>query len=330
MRLYQPSLQMDWDALKSALRDFVVHNFAHLLIPPSQFIIDYGVRLGYGRYGEVFPARLTMSSAAPTSVAVKQMIISKLQCEERHKAICLIARELKTWAKAKHPNILELLGISFSERNEYAYLLSPHMIHGDVKNYIKKKLPNHAIRLKLVKGITSALHYLHTRDKPICHGDLKPLNVLVNDDNDAVLCDFGLATFVTEPALSSGQTILATADGTTRYMSPEFFTEGVTKHTLKSDIWAWACTVFEVVTDCEPYPGAKGKYHVILSLSQGEAPGSVDLLKNMVRHTNDACNPSLGRLESVILDCWNSDAGQRPSSSDLLARLGFLAEVEAS
>lgn len=319
---------MDCDVLQSVLDDL-----SHLLIHHSLINFDNTVELGAGGYGIVFLALLSKSQATPTNltvpVAVKRLRIGQVE-EGRRRIAIRLARELKVWALAKHPNILELIGISFSDENEYAYFVSRHLAHGNVKDYIKATLPSLAIRLKFVKGITSGIHYLHNCDPPICHGDLKPSNVLVNDGIEAVLCDFGLATFIMEAGLSSGLTTSKSAKGSTRYMSPELFRESEATLTLKSDIWAWACTAFEVITDCEPYPDAKLEGRVIALLIQGESPGSVNLLDNVVQDTNVACHPSLRSLKSVIQNCWSFNAGRRPSSSDILNRLGFLDKKATS
>ncbi|KIO23072.1 hypothetical protein M407DRAFT_78537, partial [Tulasnella calospora MUT 4182] len=97
-----------------------------------------------------------------------------------------------------------------------------------------------------IRDITLGMNYLHGCDPPICHGDLKPTNILINDSIHAVLCDFGLASFVQESGMSSGLTTSQSIKGSIRYMSPELHLEEDVKHTLASDVWAWGCTVFEV------------------------------------------------------------------------------------
>ncbi|KIO29775.1 hypothetical protein M407DRAFT_69970, partial [Tulasnella calospora MUT 4182] len=156
-------------------------------------------------------------------------------------------RELRVWAKAKHPNVLELVGYSLSENYGSAQFVSPYMPNGNVKEYMKRTQATADVRLGFVRGITLGMAYLHSCDPPICHGDLKPANVLINDGPEAVLCDFGLASFVEVSGASSGLTTSGSIKGSTRYMSPELFQTADAKHTLESDVWAWACTVFEVL-----------------------------------------------------------------------------------
>lgn len=69
--------------------------------------------------------------------------------------------------------------------------------------------------------------------------------MLISDELDGVLCDFGLASFIQESGVSSGLTTSRTTKETARYMSPEFLLDEA-KDLLKSDVWAWGCTTFEV------------------------------------------------------------------------------------
>lgn len=68
----------------------------------------------------------------------------------------------------------------------------------------------------------------------------------MNDDLHAVLCDFGLASFVLASDLASGLTTTQSIRGSIRYMSPELHLADEPKHTLASDVWAWGCTAYEV------------------------------------------------------------------------------------
>ncbi|KAG8958486.1 hypothetical protein FRC00_002696, partial [Tulasnella sp. 408] len=81
------------------------------------------------------------------------------------------------------------------------------------------------------------------------------LNVLISDKPDAVLCDFGLALFIEDSGGPSGLTTSRSIKVSPRYMSPELLDEEEAKHTLESDIWAWACTVFRIKLFGNPFSG---------------------------------------------------------------------------
>lgn len=98
------------------------------------------------------------------------------------------------------------------------------------------------------------LQYLHSREPPVCHADIKPVliagrqdfvwlivpqeNTLVDNAGNARLCDFGLARMLEDEP--SGLTTTDRPKYTLFYASPELLHDG-TRHTLKSDVWAWGC-----------------------------------------------------------------------------------------
>ncbi|KAG8916434.1 hypothetical protein FRC01_003155 [Tulasnella sp. 417] len=312
------------------LQQATLDELSHLVVPPSQLAFENDAELGCGGYGEVYLAHLTKSSETPPEkVAVKQLRIVHSK-EVRRRIAIRLAREVKVWAAAKHPNILELVGFYLSENYECAQLISAYIAHGNVKDYIKTCNPGLEIRLNLVKGLTSGINYLHTCDPPICHGDLKPSNLLVSDSIEAVLCDFGLATFIDESGASSGLTTSKSVKGSTRYMSPELLLETGVKHTLGSDMWAWACTVLEVLTDREPFHTMKGDAGVITSLVLGQPPGSVDLLDDLSSEVDATCHRTLDVFKCTIPGCWVSDFAKRPPSSKIITQLFFQRDAKTS
>ncbi|KIO21078.1 hypothetical protein M407DRAFT_42006, partial [Tulasnella calospora MUT 4182] len=155
-------------------------------------------------------------------------------------------RELKIWASIRHLNVLPLVGFYLSDNYEIAQLVSPFMANGNVTQYIFGTKPGREKRFGFICDIAAGIDFLHNHSPPICHGDLKPANVLVSDSYEATLCDFGLASLADMSGASSGLTTSQSMKGSIRYMSPELMLETDGKHTLASDVWAWACTAFEV------------------------------------------------------------------------------------
>lgn len=73
-------------------------------------------------------------------------------------------------------------------------------------------------------------------------------NVLIDLQRNAVLCDFGLASLV-----NGGLVTATTLKRTPRYMSPELHLDDDCPRSLESDVWAWACTVFQVCFLCDSW-----------------------------------------------------------------------------
>ncbi|KIO30574.1 hypothetical protein M407DRAFT_39361, partial [Tulasnella calospora MUT 4182] len=167
--------------------------------------------------------------------------------------------------------------------------------------------------------MTRGMIYLHSLSPPICHGDVKPGNVLVTDALDAVLCDFGLASLVQDPEIPSGFTTSRSIKGSTRYMSPELLLENEPKQSLASDVWGWACTVFEIIADTWPYAKCKSDSAIIRSMLQGEAPVPEERIQLgfSTWETEMAPGSFLPSLQQALRNCWNFDPTMRPSLSDI-------------
>lgn len=88
------------------------------------------------------------------------------------------------------------------------------------------------------------IEYLHGLSPPIAHGDIKPQNVLIQDNQEAGLADFGLARVL--DGLYTGLTTSTTNQGTPAYMAPEVHTRDGCRAELPADVWAFACLILAV------------------------------------------------------------------------------------
>ncbi|KAG8941296.1 hypothetical protein FRC04_004615 [Tulasnella sp. 424] len=124
-----------------------------------------------------------------------------------------LAREITTWSTIAHPNVAPILGFAATP---IVSLISPWYENGNVRDYLKTA-PN-ADRLKLSLDIAKGLAYLHSRTPEIVHGDLKSNNVLITNENDAMLSDFGLSRVMEE---NPQWTPPHRQAGSVRWMAPE-------------------------------------------------------------------------------------------------------------
>ncbi|KAG8917003.1 hypothetical protein FRC01_002726 [Tulasnella sp. 417] len=296
-----------------------LEELAHLLIPPERLRLIENSELGSGTYGEVIVGTLDESSPSAKDVAVKRLKAVGTRGERR------LARELNIWAKIKHPNVVELIGYYLDEKYETPLLISTLMPNRDVLQYIANFKPDIQQRIAFMKGITAGLACLHNLDPAICHADLKPANVLVDLHMNAVLCDFGLASFVGGSPSAPGLATTTTLKGTPRYMSPELHFDDDCTHSLESDVWAWACTVFHVLTGSIPYVKALGERQLCMAILQEQPPGDIELL--LPEHFADADSESalaLRFLHAVVPRCWDFEPRCRPLMSTLLSQISNL------
>jgi serine/threonine protein kinase len=169
-------------------------------------------------------------------------------------------REGKTLAQLNHPNIATIHGV---ERADGIYALVMELVEGPTlaDRIAQGPLPVKEA-LPIAKQIAEALEAAH--EQGIIHRDLKPANIKVRPDGGAKVLDFGLAKALEPVTVSPDQTELPTISspamtqrgvilGTAAYMSPEQACgKAVDK---RSDIWAFGCVLFEMLTGQRAFPG---------------------------------------------------------------------------
>jgi len=178
-------------------------------------------------------------------VAIKRLHLSKMTAE----TVKEFKREATIMASVNHLNTLRLYGVCL-DSGSYC-LVTPLMKKGSLYQWLhnEKKL-GWSLRYQLSRDIACGLSYLHSRN--ILHRDLKSVNVLLNDQQRAVLCDFGLSRIKQETNCMS--TLLG-AVGTVAWMAPELFDFG-TKYTKHADIYSLGMVFWEIASRAMPFAGA--------------------------------------------------------------------------
>jgi len=213
-------------------------------------------QLGIGGMGEVYRAR---DNRLNRDVAIKVLLDSCLRDPER---MARFEREAQVLASLNHPNIASIYGLEETNGHEPNQVgLVMELVEGPT---LADRLRTGPIAfdeaLPIAKQIIDALEVAHERN--IIHRDLKPANVKVTEEGVVKVLDFGLAkVFVTDTPnadLSHSPTLLKGTEagvilGTAAYMSPEQAKgKAVDK---RSDIWAFGCVLFEMLTGKQPFVG---------------------------------------------------------------------------
>ena len=211
-------------------------------------------KIGEGGMGEVYRARDTTLGRY---VAIKVLPASVAADSER---LARFDREARLLASLNHPHIATIHGI---ERSETVRAIVMELIDGATLSdrIVQGPLPVPEA-LRLAGQIADALDAAHA--KGVIHRDLKPANIKVTPDGQVKVLDFGLAKAFSDDSLDaeSADVPTVTVDdtreghvvGTVAYMSPEQARgQRVDKRT---DIWAFGCVLFEMLTGKRPFPGA--------------------------------------------------------------------------
>ncbi|KAF9064951.1 kinase-like domain-containing protein [Rhodocollybia butyracea] len=230
--------------------------------------------------------------------------------EVREKVRRCFCNEAILWRQLKHPNILPLLGINVELFEPSFCLISPWMENKDVITFLKQN-PSHS-RHKVLQDIAAGIWYLHSRSPPITHGDIRGANILITDDLRCCLTDFGLA-LITANSQSWTATTTSSMKGAIRWMAPELFNHSdsvpaVLDHPSR-DIYAFGCTIIEILTLQYPFHDHKTDYAVLTSLMSGKRPQ---------RPQNNWCNDILWYLTT---SCWKQDHSARPNAYEVYGLL---------
>ncbi|KAG8860323.1 hypothetical protein FRB96_003972 [Tulasnella sp. 330] len=286
-----------WEDDQGLTEDAEIALMNHWRIDPVRLSMQDDI-LGYGGYGTVRMGHLSRPSDVPLKVAVKAL---RSRCEEMDVQVAFsLVREMKVWASLSHPNVLPFIGFHLSPNLDNALLISPFAAYGSILKYIRKAKPDEFKRLQLAIQILDGLAYLHTKDPPICHGDLKGDNIFVDGLGNAMLGDFGLATVLQdEPSrLTTDVEDGAVFKGSIRYSSPEVL-DGEGK-SIASDIWAWGCLLLEILTDTPPYSDVPTDLQVIRRVWEGGFPEQPHKITRLFQ------------IGDVLRKCWDQDATRRP------------------
>ncbi|XP_051123787.1 protein kinase STUNTED-like isoform X2 [Andrographis paniculata] len=155
--------------------------------------------------------------------------------------------EIELITTLHHKNIISLVGFCFDE--DQLLLVYNLLSRGCLEQnlYESGTLLGWHERYKVALGVAEALEYLHDAAKPIIHRDVKSSNILLADDFEPKLSDFGLATWA-----SSCSHHLDTSDvaGTFGYLAPEYFMHG--KLNEKIDVYAFGVVLLELLSGRKP------------------------------------------------------------------------------
>ena len=261
---------------------------------PSGRFERYAKQLGKGAYKTVYRA---FDQDEGVEVAWNQLRVDYLSDTDASK----IRDEVALLAKLNHPNIIKLY-YSWSAPNksgqEMVYFITELMTSGTLKKYLRKT--SGTVRPKFLKTVAvqilRALEYLHSREPPILHRDLKCDNIFINGNNGEVkLGDLGLATVRNLRHVTS-------VIGTPEFMAPELYDE---EYDEKVDVYAFGMCLLEMVSKEYPYSECANQAQIYKRVTQGIKPEALKKIEDY-------------QLRSIVDACLDSNPDHRPTAAALL------------
>lgn len=222
----------------------------------------------------------------------------------------LIRREIIAQRQLQHPNILSLVGI-FRDSKHPLSIVTPWIEQGHVKLYLPSH-PHHFLRI--ICGVAQGLSYLHTRNPPIIHGDIRGSNILVNMAGTPVLSDFGLSRIRHEVARDQTMSVQGTSS---RYLAPELVTAMHFRATLPTDCYAFAMTIVELGTLKHPFIEYPNDFAVPIASVQGVRPLRPSQMASLSQETIET-------LWRLLEEMWSQRPENRPVAVEIETSLKII------
>ncbi|KAM2579624.1 hypothetical protein TB2_005023 [Malus domestica] len=289
------SLQFDLGTIENATNKFSDNN-----------------KLGEGGFGVVFKGTL----ANEQEIAVKRLSKNSKQGVQEFK------NEVALVAKLQHRNLVRLLG--FCLEGEETILVYEYVPNQSLDYFLfeskKRERLDWSMRCMIIGGITRGILYMHEDSRlRVIHRDLKASNILLDENMNPKISDFGMARMFGVDDQTQGNTKRIV--GTYGYMAPEYAMRGL--YSIKSDVFSFGVLLLEIITGKKnflgfhPTNGAPTLIGYAWKLwNEGKLLELMDpLLKGL-------CSPNeFLRYVHIGLLCVQEDAKDRPTMSSVVLML---------
>ncbi|KAK1440445.1 hypothetical protein QVD17_06272 [Tagetes erecta] len=298
-------------ACESRVEDIQLPLFSFTQIANATASFSADNKLGEGGFGSVYKGVLEGQE-----IAVKRLSKTSTQGvdEFKNEVICI--------SKLQHRNLVKLLGCCIQEDEKL--LIYEYMPNKSLDSFIfdrsQRMLLDWMKRFNIINGIARGLLYLHQDSRlRIIHRDLKASNILLDQDMNPKILDFGLARY-----FEGNETHANTKRvmGTYGYMSPEYAIQGI--FSIKSDVFSFGVLMLEIVS------GQRSSNLIVHSQHENNLIGHAWSLYKEGRSMElidaslaESCCPfEVLRTIEVGLLCVQQNARDRPNMSCVVKMLG--------
>ncbi|KAJ4965683.1 hypothetical protein NE237_017532 [Protea cynaroides] len=308
---YPSGKRKDINSFSNAARSFTFRELATVTqnFKPANLI-------GEGGFGRVYKGRLDTDQV----VAVKQLDQNGLQGNKEFIVEVLMLSLLH------HSNLVNLIG--YCTDGDQRLLVYEYMPMGCLEDHLfdlgpGKKPLEWNTRVKIAVGAARGLEYLHCKaNPPVIYRDLKAANILLDNDFNPKLSDFGLAKL---GPVGDNTHVSTRVMGTYGYCAPEYAMSG--KLTLKSDVYCFGVVLLELITGRKAIDSTKA--HGEQNLVAWSRPYFKDRMKfvQLVDPLLQGCFPlrCLHHAIAITVMCLQEQPNFRPLMGDVVVALEYLA-----
>lgn len=230
--------------------------------PGERLIGKYRVKgeLGRGGMGAVY---LAEQPGLGREVAIKELILSPAADPT---ALMRFLQEAQVMARTSHPNLVQVHDLE--QIGDANYIVLEFVRGKSLRDRLNQGPIPMPQTFAVMHGVLQALDYAHKRS--IVHRDMKPENVLLSDEGDVKVADFGIARLTDDSGAGSTATKTGTTVGTPQYMSPEQVASS--KVDGRSDLYSAGIMFYELVVGQPPFTASEADGPFTLMAKHVQAP----------------------------------------------------------
>ncbi|XP_074283228.1 putative receptor-like protein kinase At1g33260 [Silene latifolia] len=269
--------------------------------------------IGIGGYSTVYLAKFPNSTLGAVKVYNNSERLNQI-----------FKSELEISQKLHHANIVKLLG--YCDDKDEGVLIFEYIPKGNLQEKLhndESKLKNQLTwkqRMKIAYQLAKALEYLHEScDLQIVHGDIKASNILLDENHNSLLCDFGFAKMGFSSMIKPPSSSRIKMMGSPGYIDPHFLMTGIASK--KSDVYSFGVILLELITGLEAFICSGERQVLLTSLVRNKENFDVEKVVKMIdpRISRDECvnKEEVKVMSNIAARCLHHLPSLRLSSSEI-------------
>ncbi|KAG2716773.1 hypothetical protein I3843_03G144600 [Carya illinoinensis] len=275
--------------------------------------------IGRGSFGSVYLGKLPDG----------KLVAVKVRFDKSQLGADSFINEVYILSQIRHQNLVCLEGFCHESQKQilvYEYLPGGSLadcLYGPIS---KKASLSWVRRLKIVIDAATGLDYLHNANEPrIIHRDVKCSNILLDEEMNAKVCDFGLSKQITQADATHVTTVVK---GTAGYLDPEYYS--TQQLTEKSDVYSFGVVLLEIMCGREPlsHSGTPDSFNLVLWAKPYLQAGAFEIVDESLMGTFDV--ESMRKAALIAVRSVERDASQRPTIAEVLAELKEAYSIQLS
>eukprot|EP00931_Biecheleriopsis_adriatica_P036947 TRINITY_DN21213_c0_g1_i2.p1 TRINITY_DN21213_c0_g1~~TRINITY_DN21213_c0_g1_i2.p1 ORF type:complete len:619 (+),score=138.18 TRINITY_DN21213_c0_g1_i2:229-2085(+) len=262
--------------------------------------LQFGELLGAGGFGAVHRGRLL---GHPGEVAIKKLHMANGGAGLSQETLLEFQREVNNLQALRHERLIRFIGIAIEPPS--LCIVTELAAGGSLHDllHVRRTALAEVRKWRLALQMTEGVAFLHGQRPAFVHRDLKSANVVLDEDLNAKLCDFGIS----EPMEKTHISRREAEAGSPRYMAPELF-DSRSKLTEKLDVWALGCLTVEVLTTKMPHADCINLQQVASKL----------LVRQEGPFEDSWAAGYPPEVQQLLNTCFARDLAARPSAAVLL------------